>query len=76
MLGTMHYYDPFNIFLSEPANRLLSGGVKDTKSTVSPTVFLLEAMLGSFWLIDVLFCPAVLGTHFQCSPYQAVNLKK
>ena len=49
------------------------GGVKETKSTVSLTFFLLKATLGSLRLIDFLFCPVLLGTHFQCFPYEAVT---
>ena len=36
-----------------------------------PHLFLLKATLG----IDFLFCSALVGTHFQCFPYQAVTGK-
>ena len=81
MLGTMDYYDPFNAFyvslrtVSQVERGGGGGGV--TKQVYSvPHLFLPQACrLSSFCLSVILFCPALLGTRFQCSPYHAVTGK-
>ena len=60
----------FFFYVSLQTGSQVEGGERNKVYGV-PHLFLLKATLS----IDFLFCSALVGTHFQCFPYQAVTGK-